>query len=194
MSMYRGQQRPPLPMKYRRRRTYALLLLILLIWGIWSGIGTMFNGGGAQQAKAGEACAAGAVQIVPHIGDGSTDATQFFQGETIQMWYELTNIGNVPCKFNVGSKVTFFKITSGPETIWDSHQCDRGSDSDLEITLEPNKSEKSTPSTWDQVRSSDSGCNASSGQTPVDAGGASYHLAVTVNNVLSANDIQFTLN
>lgn len=189
-----SQYRQPLPMKYRRRRTFAILLLILLVWGIWSGIsalGSMF-GGGAQQAKAGEACAAGAIQINAHVGDGSADATQFMSGETVKIWYDITNVGNVPCKFNVGSKVTFFKITSGPETIWDSHQCDRSGDKDLEITLDPGSNQIADAATWEQVFSSGTGC--STGQTAATAGGASYHLAVTVNNVVSTNNPQFTLN
>lgn len=186
--------RQPLPMKYRRRRTFALLLLIVLIWAAWSGIsalGSLFSGG-AQQAKAGDVCAAGAVQVNAHVGDGTTDATQFFQGEKVNVWYDIVNVGNVPCKFNVGTKATFFKITSGSETIWDSRQCDRSADQDLEITLEPNASQISTPSQWLQVYSSDSGCGE--GQTLVPTGGASYHLQVSVNNVVSTNDPQFSLN
>lgn len=181
-------------MKYRRRRTFVLLVLILLIWGAWSGISgiaSMFTGG-AQQAQAGEACAAGAVQVTAHVGDGKTDATQFYQGETVKIWYDIANVGTVDCKFNVGSKVTFFKITSGSETIWDSRKCDRSSDKDLEITLKPGETQTSEANTWEQVFSSDSGCGA--GQTPVATGGASYHLSVSVNNVVSTNDPQFSLN
>lgn len=180
-------------MKYRRRRTFALLALILLIWGAWSGINSiaaMFNGG-AQQAQSGEACAAGAIQLTARVGDGKTDATQFYEGEVVKIWYDITNIGAVECKFNVGSKVTFFKITSGPETIWDSRKCDRSADSDLELTIKPGETVSSDANTWEQVYSSDSGCGE--GQTPVSTGGASYHLAVTVNNVVSTNDPQFAL-
>lgn len=181
-------------MKYRRRRTFALLLLIALIWGVWSGIsalGTLF-GGGAQQAKAGDVCAAGAVQVKAHVGNGTTDATQFFQGEEVKIWYDIVNVGNVPCKFNLGTKETYFKITSGSETIWDSRMCDRSKDQDLEVSLEPNVPKLSAPSVWKQVYSSNSGCG--DGQNPVPTGGASYHLSVSVNNVVSTNDPQFSLN
>lgn len=181
--------------KYRNRRIAGLVVLALLIWGIWSAIsaiGSIFASPNA--AKAGEACAAGAVQIDAHVGDGSKELTQFYSGDTVKIWYSVTNIGNVSCTFNLGTKVTFFKVTSGAETIWDSRQCDRSADADYVVTLEPAVTVTSDAGTWEKVSSSASGCNLSSGQLAATAGGASYHLTASVNSVVSSNNPQFSLN
>lgn len=186
----------------RRRRLAGLVILVLLIWGIWSGIsalGSMFAGGtptasptttGAA-AQAGEACAPGAVQVKAIVGDGTSPVSAFSPGEDVYLWFSLTNIGSVTCTFDAGSAVQFYKITSGSETIWDSHQCDRSKDTNAQVSLEPGKTMTSEPSLWKRVFSSDTGCGAE--QNPVSAGGASYHLVVEVNKVIS-QDIQFMLN
>jgi len=60
------------------------------------------------------------------------------------------------------------------------------------MTLKPNEPMESPLSDWYRVKSSSSGCGAE--QTPVTAGGASYHLNVEVGGVSSKETSQFILN
>jgi hypothetical protein len=187
----------------RRRIVFGTggLLVIALLWWIISGIvgfvGGIFSPAAAPTASApvivaGAPCAPGTVQVIAGIGDSTqTSQASFAKGENPFVWFSLTNNGTVACTFDAGSSVSFYSITSGSETIWDSHDCDRSADASAVITLQPGETQKSGASTWLRVYSSSTGC--STGQTPVAGNGASYHLQATVNGVIS-NDVQFVLN
>lgn len=125
------------------------------------------------------------------VGDGSSPKSSFAADQNPRLWFNITNTSQKPCYFNVGSKVQFFKITSGSETIWTSADCDRSSDTNSRIILEPGILKMSPVGEWYKVRSSQTGCGAD--QKPVVTGGASYHITVSVNDVQS-NDVQFVLN
>lgn len=205
----RFPQRPPRPRRkldpviYRRRRIFfgsAALVVIALVWWAVASIGAAVNSwihpvpqpSDTVAAQAGGPCAPGAVSVVAGIGDESAvNATTFAKGVNPYLWFTVTNNGAVACTFDAGSAVSFFKITSGSETIWDSAKCDRSQDANAVITLQPAQSQSSSPSTWLRVYSSDSGC--STGQKEVPGGGASYHLTAIVGGVIS-NDVQFVLN
>lgn len=194
--------RPTSAQIYRRRRIFfgtAGLLVIALLWWIISGIisfiGGVFSPASPTMAPtivSGAPCAAGTVQVIAGIGDASqASSASFAKGENPFLWFSVTNNSTVACTFDAGSAVSFYSITSGSETIWDSHDCDRSADANAIITLQPGETKTSGASTWLRVYSSSTGC--STGQTPAAAGGASYHLQATVNGVLS-NDVQFVLN
>lgn len=195
--------RPTRAQIYMRRRIFfgtAALLVIALLWWIISGIFSFIGGifspptspTQAPTIVAGAPCAAGTVSVIAGIGDETqTAASSFAKGVNPYIWFSITNNGSVSCTFDAGSAVSFYAITSGDQTIWDSHDCDRSADVNAVVTLEPGQTMQSGASTWLRVYSSDTGC--STGQTPVAAGGASYHLQATVNGVLS-NDVQFVLN
>jgi hypothetical protein len=108
------------------------------------------------------------------------------------IWYTITNTGPVDCNFNVGSRVTFFTITSGNETYWSSKDCDREQDVDQVVRLISNTPVDAPKGIWERVRSSGEGCGAD--QQPVPGGGASYFLKVEVNGEYSQNSVQFLLN
>jgi hypothetical protein len=145
----------------------------------------------APAAQAGQPCAPGTVTVIAGIGDANkTSSSTFAKGENPYLWFTLTNNGSVACTFDAGSAVSFYKITSGSETIWDSMHCDRTQDTNAVVTLQPTQALSSEASTWMRVYSSTSGC--STGQKPVAGGGASYHLTATVGGVIS-NDVQFVL-
>lgn len=190
-----AQQLPP--EIYRRRRVAAIILLGLAVWGIF-GISTLFTGGGSstadptQSASAITNCDPKNIEVSAIIGDGESPKAAFAAGENPQIWWSVTNLGTQPCNFNVGSKVQFYTITSGEQTIWSSKDCDRSQDIDYNMTLQPGEIQQSPASAWMRVYSSSTGCGAE--QNPVPGGGASYHLTVQVNGVKSANDVQFLLN
>ena len=140
------------------------------------------------------ACAPGTVVVEAVVGNGKTSQANFAANEKPYLSYVLTNIGSVDCTFNASVDVSFMKITSGSELIWDNADCLGRNAATAPITrlLKPGVPDPSTPDFWERVYSSSTGCNAKT-EKPVIAGGASYKLTVTVNNVVSA-PVQFILN
>lgn len=190
---------------FARRRGLAILVFLIVIGVLWS----VFSSGSNQQAgptpiptsdsttasaNAGEVadCAAGVVTVAAKIGDASGTKGSFASDEKPQIWYAITNNGLEECNFNVGSRVTFFTITSGGETYWSSKDCDRSADTDSKIRLAANQTVESPKGFWERVRSGTEGCGA--GLEAVPAGGASYFLKVEVNGVYSEEPVQFLLN
>jgi len=193
--------RRPLPKSvYRRRQIGCLALVILLVAIIW-GVVAIANGvnqlgakagptnslSPASTAGAGEHCAPGAVVVTPVITDSGMTESRASFGATEKPYFgfTLTNTGDVDCSFNVGSAQQFFTVSSGPETYWTSKDCDRSATVDKTMVLTAGQVVSSQPTVWDRVRSSTTGCNAASGQSVVPAGGATFHLNVSVAGVLS---------
>lgn len=188
---------------YARRRALALVSILVVGAIIW-----FFSQSGSQTPEATPIvtvestesaapaevvdCQPGVVVIEAKIGDEAGTKNSFGSGELPQLWYEITNTGAVDCFFNVGTRVTFFTITSGSETYWSSKDCERSDVEDMRRVLLANTTVVANKSPWERVRSSSEGC---SGDLPsVPAGGASYFLKVEVNGVYSENDVQFLLN
>lgn len=188
---------------YRRRRIIALVVLVALVALIWSLVAALIgfvqglSGGTPAPASNGvvsvAACDANKISIVPVVADssGSTKAA-FDTGANPFFGYKITNIGDKDCSFDVGAKDTFYKVTSGSETIWTSADCDRTGLVSTVITIKAGETKTSAISDWFRVKSSSTGCGAE--QTPVTAGGASYHLTVEVGGAVSADTSQFILN
>jgi hypothetical protein len=192
---------------YARRRALLLLVLVVvgvLVWNAFSG-GSQPQQAGPTSAASVSAtastpaseivdCQPGVVEVFARIGDKDGEKSSFASGEKPYLWYDITNTGPVDCNFNVGSRVTFFTITSGDETYYSSRDCDRSADQDLVTVLKANSTISSSRegAIWERVRSSGTGCGAE--QEPVPSGGASYFLKVEVNGVYSENPVQFLLN
>jgi hypothetical protein len=185
---------------YRRRQIGCLLviaLLVAVIWGIVAlangvnSLGKTGNPGAtnttASTAGAGEACAPGAIVVKPFVTDQTTTEPRqsFGSKETPYFGFTLKNIGAVDCSFNVGSAQQFYSVTSGAEVYWSSKDCDRSGTLDMMKVIKVGESLSSQATSWDRVRSSTTGCNAASGQSAVPAGGATFHLNVSVAGVLS---------
>lgn len=186
---------------FRRRRALALLVLLVVVglvcWGILvmrSDTSSSASDSKATPEVAGPivSCPSGAVSVTVFVGDGTATVTQFAKGVDPKLWFSLTNNSKRACTFEAGSIGQFYAITTGPDTVWQSKDCDRTQDVSAVVTLQPKQVMMSPPSEWYRVMSSSTGCGT--GQKPVVAGGASYHLSVTVNGVKSANDVQFVLN
>ena len=69
-----------------------------------------------------EACDPAVVQIV-----AVTDATTYPAEATPQVSMTITNIGAVPCTFDVGTGAQEYVITSGADRIWSSRDCQTAS-------------------------------------------------------------------
>ena len=125
------------------------------------------------------ACKASAVKVV-----AVTDAVSYAAGVDPQLSLSITNTGSTACSFKDGSDQQVYVITSGSEKIWSSKDCQTGAVS-ATTTLQPGVAVKSTPFAWDRTRSNPAACSATNAPQVI-AGGASYHLTVTVNGVTSA--------
>jgi hypothetical protein len=194
----------------RRRRIAAFAIVAILVILIWS-VSQLFTGQSQAQVDL-EAttvdevitaeitdCAPGVVSLSAMIGtyDSTTETSETFNNfaasATPYLWYEVTNIGLVDCRFNVGARVTFFTITSGEQTYYSSRDCDRTDSKDLTVLLQANVPLKAEPSAWDRVYSSSEGCSAAEGMRKVPGGGATYKLKAELNGVIS-EDVRFILN
>jgi hypothetical protein len=187
---------------YARRRGLALLALLLAVivgWALFQGPSAEAppSGIGMEQTEEPTAnpevtdCQPNVITVQAKIGDEAGPKSTFQADQKPMIWYEITNSGMVDCNFNLGSRVTFFTISSGNEVYWSSRECDRSADVDAVMTLAANSTKVSPKGVWERVRSSSEGCGAE--QRKVPAGGASYLLKVEVNGVFSDNRVQFLL-
>jgi hypothetical protein len=115
---------------------------------------------------------------------GVTDALSYAVGVDPRLSLTITNTGATACSFKAGSDQQTYVITSGTEKIWSSKDCQTGAVS-ATTTLQPGVAAKSTPFAWSRTRSNPAACSATN-SPQVKAGGASYHLTVTVSGVTSA--------
>lgn len=203
----RNRQRPAAPRKksiYVRRRIIALVVLAALVAIVWSLVAAavsfvqgVFGGNTAapagSSAEAGAACTTESILLEPIVADSSGgEKAAFDTGINPFFGYRITNIGTKDCTLDLGAKNTFYRVTSGDETIWSSEDCDRTALVSTVLTLKPNEPLSSPVSDWYRVKSSSTGCGAE--QIPVTAGGASYHLSVEVGGMVSKETSQFILN
>ena len=186
---------------FRRRRAAALVILALLITLIW-GIPQLFSGQSATPSQSGSPtqaagdlpdCAPGTVMVSAYVGDQNEAKQSFAADELPYLWYEIVNVGDESCKYNVGARATFFTITSGDTLIWTSKNCDRDGLEDLYAELKPNTPISSEKAQWDKVWSSETGCSADT-ERAVTTDGASYYIKVEVAGQISENSQQFILN
>ncbi|MEY2676307.1 MAG: hypothetical protein RL510_327 [Actinomycetota bacterium] len=184
----------PAPYVFALRRLIALVLVGLILWGIFSAIGSFFAGFGAKPTATetpGQECAPGTVSVTAVVGDGKTERLSFDAGVNPWLWFTVTNTGTVTCKFNAGPRVTFFTIKSADEQIWTSRHCLRKDLVDKWVTLKSGQYVTWDAGEWLRVHSSnETGCGE--GSDPVSPG--AYSLTAEVNGVISNNYEQFLLN
>ena len=91
--------------------------------------------------------------VVVHLAS-KADA---YKGRALpQFLVSVVNTGRRPCTFDVGPKALEVRVTSGPDPIWSSAHCARGSGSS--VRLLKRGIPYATTITWDRRRSS-SGCD-----------------------------------
>ncbi len=185
------------------RRALALAILGGLIWGVYAGIsagisyvGGLFNTEKPAVIAEGDDCQPQQIKVEAFVGTkDKQNQLAFNAGDKPYFWFTITNTASVACKFNVGSSASFFKVTSGSDNIWNSQDCNLGTErTDRIMLLSPNQPVSADADYWQKVRSSDQGCSVADGLPEVTAGGASYFLKAEVNGVISENTQQFVLN
>jgi hypothetical protein len=201
-----NRQRPPARgdrSVYRKRRIIALVVLLATIGLVWALIASLVNivqgfFSGNPAASGAGAVAEGAcdpkdITLIAKVMDNqSVERAAFDSGINPFFGYDIANIGSKDCMVDLGAKETYFRVTSGDETIWNSVDCDRSGLMTAPVTLKAGATRFSTPGEWYRVSSSSTGCGAE--QTPVVTGGASYHLTVEVGGQISKKTSQFILN
>jgi len=120
-----------------------------------------------------------------------TDQVTYAPAAIPQLWLSVTNVSSVDCRLQVGTDVQKYVITSGPEEIWNSTDCQEFSASD-EQTLKAGQEQETMSISWNRVRSSPETCD-SDARPAATAGGASYHLRVSLGTVSSPETQQFIL-
>ncbi|MGX5695754.1 hypothetical protein ACWKWP_06110 [Agromyces soli] len=217
MSTNRTQTGRLSPAVYRRRRLVVLLGLVAVIVAIvlvivrpGSSQGDEKDSGGAAASTdsptSADASAAPPQTVIPTeqtAADGAaceadqvlveavTDKSEYQAGEQPQLSVTITNTGRNVCVLNAGTSAQAFTIKSGEEVYWTSTDC-QTDPVDAEVSLTPGTPVSSAaPINWDRTRSAPDTCDAPREAVP--AGGASYHLSVTVDGIESAESKQFLL-
>ncbi|MFT4212719.1 MAG: hypothetical protein QM626_12710 [Microbacterium sp.] len=132
-------------------------------------------------------CTAGDVTVT-----AVTDQTSYASGQNPQFSISLTNTSDEDCQMNVGTTTQSFVVSSGSDTYWRSTDC-QTDPSDQIVTITAGQTVSSaTPITWDRTRSSVDTCDDAN-RTKATAGGASYHLAVSIGGISAATTAQFLL-
>ncbi|WP_022893959.1 hypothetical protein [Agromyces subbeticus] len=199
------------PQVYRRRRIVVLIGLIAVIIAI---VLVIVRPGASQGDEAGGAGASPSavpttapettsIPTEPTAADGDpcapeqvsveaiTDKSSYEPGEQPQLSVTITNVGTNVCVLNAGTAAQTFTITSGTEAYWTSTDCQVDA-IDAEVSLTPGTPvSSSVPIIWDRTRSTPETCEGARETVP--AGGASYHLAVSVDGFESAEQKQFLL-
>jgi hypothetical protein len=193
------------PQVYRRRRLMVLLGLVAVVIAIV----LIIVRPGASQGDEPDAAAQGSTpSATPHpteptdadgdrckegalLVEAVTDKSVYEAGEQPALSVTITNIGKNVCVINAGTKAQVFTITSGTEVYWLSTDC-QVDPVDAEVSLTPGAPiSSSVPIVWDRTRSTVDTCQGPREAVP--AGGASYHLAVTVDGFAAEATKQFQL-
>jgi hypothetical protein len=147
------------------------------------------EGAGSAPVTDGEtpACDASTITVTP-----VTDADSYAAGVNPQLSISLTNTGSAACSLNVGTAQQIYTITSGEEKYWVSTDC-QVEPSDTPTVIEAGATLASTPFAWDRTRSTPDTCG-SPDRPQVPAGGASYHLDVSIGGIASTASKQFALS
>jgi hypothetical protein len=202
------------PQVYRRRRLIVLLGVVAVIVAIVLIIVRPGSSQGDEQdavvgtpsarpAATDESAPPTAIPTEPTAADGDackaadviveavTDKTVYEAAEQPALSVTITNTGKNVCVLNAGTKAQVFTIRSGSEVYWLSTDC-QVDPIDAEVSLTPGTPiSSSVPIVWDRTRSSVDTCAGPREAVP--AGGASYHLEVSVDGFTSETTKQFLL-
>lgn len=122
-----------------------------------------------------------------------TDAADYSAEQQPALSISVTNTGASACTLDVGTSAQVFTVQSGEDVYWTSTDCQTDS-SAIPLELTPGQTVQSAePTVWDRTRSAVDTCEGV--ERPVaPAGGASYHLSVSIDGIPSASSKQFILN
>lgn len=120
-----------------------------------------------------------------------TDADAYGPEQLPLISLTIRNLTSTACTMEAGTDVQEYVITSGPDRIWSSRDCQTDPLA-TPITLEPEQELSTTPLQWNRTRSEPGVCDVE--REPVGAGGATYRLSVSIGGFTSSTDAAFLLN
>lgn len=132
------------------------------------------------------ACSTGQLAVTP-----VTDGNSYADGELPQLSLRVENTGADDCAADLGSAEMEFTISSGDDEVWRSMDCQEESEQ-LAVVVGAGETLSSEAIAWDRTRSDPDTCGIT--RDLVAAGGASYHLHVSVGAVQGTGTAQFLLN
>ncbi|WP_460800786.1 hypothetical protein [Microbacterium sp. GXF6406] len=210
-------QRQPSSAVYRRRRivffTAVLVVIAIIGAGIWALVAQPWKDAGSDagpapspsasetttqtespsaepsptETQGAAPCQAGSITV-----EAVTDAESYEAGALPQLSIRLTNTGAADCTIDVGSATQSFTVTSGEDVWWRSTDCQENPSS-MVVTLTAGQSVSSaTPVEWDRTRSDVGTCDQEN-RSRAPAGGASYHVAVSIGGFDAARTRQILL-
>lgn len=141
---------------------------------------------GASGGSAGSTCAKDQIQLIPVV-----DKTAYGPTEDPKIAMSIKNTGSDSCHMDLGSSQQVLTISSGEEQYWSSKDCQTGG-TNQDVTIKAGQTLTTPAIEWDRTRSSTTTCDSS--RPSVTAGGASYHLQVSVGNLESKDSVQFILD
>ncbi len=199
---------------YRRRRLFlgaALLMVIAMVAGGFALAGAI--SGTSEQASATDPAAAATASADPSSQaspsapeptptpsatptcnqnlvtvSASTDKAAYGPGENPLLTLKVTNGGTMPCQVNIGTSQMEYLVTSGPDRIFSSRDCQAKSE-DLVKIIGPGASETAN-FPWSRNRSIE-GCQ------PVEAkpgGGGAYYIFTAKLGSRASPEAVFQLN
>lgn len=202
MSTFRTPVGPqPSRVYWRRRLVVALgliaVVVIVILIVVKPGSGTpaptpKASNSNSAPANPGSTNPADAVACDPKkvTIEATTDSNSYDAGVNPILSFTLKSLMTEPCSIGAGSDLQEYKVTSGDELIWTSKDCQTDPVAATTVLM-PGVPKAGPPVTWDRTRSSTDTCTTTREQ--VIAGGASYHLTVTLGDLASTNDRQFLL-
>ncbi|QAV70336.1 hypothetical protein ESZ53_07700 [Salinibacterium sp. UTAS2018] len=205
MSTFRNPVGPQSSSVYWRRRLIVglglvavIAIILLIVFGPKASSGPASTSPSAEPSAVASSApaatnASGAVICDPAklTLDAATDETTYDENQNPQLSFSITSTMTEPCAIEAGSDIQEFVITSGDDEIWNSTHCQTEGEPRT-IELQPGVEVKSSTIEWDRTRSATDTCE--SDRPAVSAGGASYHLEVTVGDISSESTKQFLLN
>lgn len=204
MSTFRNPVGPQSSSVYWRRRlivglgAVAVIAIILLIIFGPKASTTPTATGPAESATSGSNTpaatdASGSIICDPAklTLEAITEASSYAEGQKPQLSFSLKSTMTEPCVVDAGSDIQEFVITSGSDEIWNSKHCQTAGEA-RSVVLQPGVPVQSSSIEWDRTRSATDTCE--SDRSVVGAGGASYHLDVSVGDIASESTKQFLLN
>lgn len=203
---------------HRRRRAAALSILLVLalviaivVWRPWEQIAELVDAVSPSEAPATEAPETEdpessqpytPVGGVPDSDEGGlcdadqvvitalTNATTYEGDQEVQMSFRIENVSDAPCSLNVGTTEQEYVVRTGDQVVYRSTDCPIDA-VDQVVELQPHVPQETIPIEWDRTFSSPQSCTTP--RDPVVAGGASYHLSVTVAGIAAQDTVQFIL-
>lgn len=130
-------------------------------------------------------CSSGRIEVTPVI-----DAASYGPDQEPLLSLRVENVSDTDCIAELGTANMVFEITSGNDQIWRSTDCQIDADYRA-VVLQPGEPEETDGIPWNRERSSPETCDLP--RPTVSAGGASYHLRVSVAGVTSRETAQFQL-